>query len=189
MTAEVLEIRFHGRGGQGAVIASEILAHAAAAKGHHVQSFPYFGVERRGAPVTAFTRLDDKPIRLRSAIYEPHHVVVLDGGLVRTVDVTLGLRPEGTVLVNAERGPDSLRLPRGRGATVDATGIALRHGLGTKAVPVVNTAILGAFVRVVPIVPLETLLTAIAEHVPSRRDENVAAAREAYGTVLLEVTP
>ncbi len=179
----MMEIRFHGRGGQGAVVASEILAFAAFHEGFHIQSFPFFGVERRGAPVTAHTRIDDRLIRIRSDVYEPDHVVVLDASLLRVVDVTQGLRTGGTVLVNADRGPGVLRLPRGRIATVDATAIALRHMLGTRTAPVVNTAMLGAFVRLVRIVSLESLLDAIRSHVPAEPDANVAAAGEAYEAV------
>jgi len=179
----MMEIRFHGRGGQGAVLASEILAHAAFREGFHVQSFPFFGVERRGAPVTAHTRIDDRPIRIRSDMYEPDHVVVLDASLLRVLDVAQGLRAGGTVVVNMERGPGALGLSRGRGATVDATAIALRHGLGTRTAPVVNTAMLGAFVRLVRITSLESLLDTIRRQVPSDLEGNAAAATEAYESV------
>jgi len=92
----VIEIRFHGRGGQGAVIASELLAQAAFLEGKHPQSFPFFGVERRGAPVTAFTRIDDAPIQIRTSITAPDIVVVLDSGLMRTINVIAGLKPTGS---------------------------------------------------------------------------------------------
>jgi len=97
----MIEIRIHGRGGQGAVIASEVLAMAAFREGKHVTSFPAFGVERRGAPVAAFTRIDDRPIRLKCEIYAPDHVVVLDPSLLQVVDVTAGLKPGGWILVNS----------------------------------------------------------------------------------------
>ena len=96
----MIEIRFHGRGGQGTVIASELLAQAAFIEGKTPQSFPFFGVERRGAPVTAFTRIDDKPIQVRTSIMTPDIVVVLDPGLLRTINVTAGLKPNGLLLVN-----------------------------------------------------------------------------------------
>lgn len=182
----ILEIRFHGRGGQGAVIASEILAHAVFREGRYVQSFPFFGVERRGAPVTAFTRIDSRPIRVRSNIYEPDHVVVLDASLMRTVDVTQGLRRGGTILVNSERSPEALGVDApGPLCTVDATSIALRHDLGSPTAPIVNTAILGAFVRVVDVASLDSLIAAIQENVPSRPEANAAAAREAHESVVL----
>ncbi|EQD62299.1 hypothetical protein B1B_07325, partial [mine drainage metagenome] len=96
----MLEIRFHGRGGQGAVVASELLAEAVFLDGKVAQSFPFFGVERRGAPVTAFTRIEDHPIQIRSFIEEPDVVVVLDPGLLRDTPVTEGLKPGGLLLVN-----------------------------------------------------------------------------------------
>jgi 2-oxoacid:acceptor oxidoreductase gamma subunit (pyruvate/2-ketoisovalerate family) len=182
----VLEIRFHGRGGQGAVVASEILALAVFREGRYVQSFPFFGVERRGAPVTAYTRIDDRPIRIRSNIYEPHHVVVLDAGLLQAVDVTQGLREGGTLLVNAEREPAALDLPpRVRLAVIDATAVAMAHGLGSRTAPLVNTAILGAFVRLVDVASLDALLDAIKEEAPSNPEGNAAAARDAYDAVVL----
>jgi len=99
----VKEIRIHGRGGQGSVTAAELLAVAAFEDGKYSQAFPFFGVERRGAPVTAFTRLSDKKIRLRSQIYEPDYVIVQDATLVSAVDVTAGLKPDGIVIVNSEK--------------------------------------------------------------------------------------
>src|SRR3972149_4777947 len=139
MRPALMEIRFHGRGGQGAVLASEILAHAAFREGFHVQSFPFFGVERRGAPVTAHTRIDDRPIGIRWDRYEPDLFVVLDASLLRVLDVAQVLRAGGTVVVNMERGPGALGLSRGRGATVAATAIALRPGLGARPAPGVDT--------------------------------------------------
>lgn len=179
----MMDIRIHGRGGQGAVLASEILAVAAFREGYSVQSFPFFGVERRGAPVTAYTRIDDRPIRIRSNVYEPDHVVVLDASLLRVVNVTEGLRRHGTVLLNAEHRPPNLADANMRVAFVNATDIALKHGLGSKTAPVVNTAILGAFVRLVRIASLEGLMETIADKVPAAPDRNVAAAREAYEAV------
>jgi 2-oxoacid:acceptor oxidoreductase gamma subunit (pyruvate/2-ketoisovalerate family) len=180
----MLEVRFHGRGGQGAVIASELLAQAAFLEGRQPQSFPFFGVERRGAPVTAYTRIDDAPIRVRTAVTNPDIVVVMDPGLLRAVNVTAGLKPEGLLLVNAEAFPT---LPTGnapaRVAVVDATGIALAHGLGTRSVPIVNTAILGGLVRAGRVVSLDSLLEAIRTFVPACPEENAAAAREAYERV------
>ncbi|MCK5562096.1 MAG: 2-oxoacid:acceptor oxidoreductase family protein, partial [Thermoplasmata archaeon] len=105
----MIEIRFHGRGGQGAVVASNILAEAAFREGKDVQAFPYFGVERRGAPVTAFTKIDEKPIRVRSQIYEPDHVIVLDQSLLRSIDVAQGIKPGGLILVNIDKTPGEIR--------------------------------------------------------------------------------
>ncbi len=177
----MVEIRMHGRGGQGAVIAAKILASALFKEGKHAQSFPSFGVERRGAPVLAFTRIDDKPIRLRCEIYEPDHLVILDPSLIVHTPITAGLKPGGTILVNSERDGGSLGLPAEfRIATIDATGIAVRHGLGSKAIPVVNTAILGAFARLTGLVGIDAVSAAVRESVPAKQDANERATREAY---------
>jgi 2-oxoisovalerate/pyruvate ferredoxin oxidoreductase gamma subunit len=181
----VIEIRFHGRGGQGGVIASELLAQAAFLEGKHPQSFPFFGVERRGAPVTAYTRIDNAPIPIRTSITAPDIVVVLDAGLMRTINVTAGLKPDGLLLVNSEKAPDKLDVPfKGRIATVDATGIALAHGLGSKATPITNTAILGALAQASGIVTLDSVRRAVERFVPAKPRENVAAAEDAYHHVL-----
>jgi 2-oxoacid:acceptor oxidoreductase gamma subunit (pyruvate/2-ketoisovalerate family) len=182
----VIEVRFHGRGGQGAVIASELLAQAAFLEGKSPQSFPFFGVERRGAPVTAFTRIDDRPIQIRTSITTPDIVVVLDAGLMRTINVLAGLKPTGLLLVNTEKAPDAVagKFP-GRTATVDATGIALAHGLGTKATPIVNTAILGALARAGGIVSLDSVVQAVLRFVPAKQEANRLAAEAAFHDVQL----
>lgn len=177
----MIEIRIHGRGGQGAVIASKVLAVAVFHEGKFVQSFPSFGVERRGAPVTAFTRIDDRPIRLRCQIYEPDHLIVLDPTLLEAVDVTAGLKPGGWVLINSSKPPAAFALPPTYCvSTVDASAIAIRHRLGPASAPIVNTAILGAFARVTGIVGIEAVCAAIRDAVPVKQDANVAAAQEAY---------
>ena len=180
----MIEIRFHGRGGQGVVVASEVLADAAFREGKRVQSFPSFGVERRGAPVLAFTRIDDRPIRIRCQIYQPDHVVILDPTLLEVQDVTAGLETGGWVLLNSADPPESFGLhSRFRVATVDANHIAFKYRLGPRNAPIVNTSILGAFSYVTRIVGLEALCEAVREAVPVRPEENVAAVREAYGSV------
>ncbi|MCX8103228.1 MAG: 2-oxoacid:acceptor oxidoreductase family protein [Candidatus Bipolaricaulota bacterium] len=181
----MIEVRFHGRGGQGAVVASEILATALFKEGKFVQAFPAFGVERRGAPVMAFLRFDSVPIRRRCQIYEPDHVVVLDPTLLLAVDVTAGLKPDGTILINSDSPPENFAaLQKFLVATVPAGEIAVAHNLGTRTNPIVNTAILGAFARLTGFVSLETLLDAIAEKIPERqRERNQAAARAAYERV------
>lgn len=180
----MIEIRFHGRGGQGAVIASEILASALYNEGKHVQAFPTFGVERRGAPVAAFLRIDSRPIRLRCQVEEPDHIVILDPTLIRSVDVTSGLKPGGWVIVNCEHLPELPGLNREcRVATVDAAAIAASHGLGARTNPIVNTAILGAVARFPGIVDLESVVTAIEGKVPAKAEQNMLAAREAYQAI------
>lgn len=177
----MIEVRFHGRGGQGVVVASEVLARAAFKMGFEVSSFPFFGVERRGAPVTAYARIDERPIRIKSSIYEPDYVVVLDSSLLKGVDFLEGLKDGGRVLINYPSAKALPQLPsRYRYFVIDATSIAAAHGIGTQTAPIVNTAIMGGFARVCEKVSLEQVLESIRELAPSKKEENVAAAREAY---------
>jgi 2-oxoacid:acceptor oxidoreductase gamma subunit (pyruvate/2-ketoisovalerate family) len=175
------ELRIHGRGGQGGVIASKLLASALFLEGRHVQAFPSFGVERRGAPVTAFLRFDDRPILLRCEVTEPDDLVVLDPTLIAAVDVTAGLKPGGGILINSDRPPETYAElgRRFRVATVDASAIARRFGLGSKAQPIVNTAILGAFATFSGAVRLDSVCRAITDEMGGPREADVAAAREA----------
>jgi 2-oxoacid:acceptor oxidoreductase gamma subunit (pyruvate/2-ketoisovalerate family) len=167
------------------VIASKLLAVALFREGEWVQSFPAFGVERRGAPVTAFLRLDDDPIRLRCEITEPDDLIVLDSTLIDAIDVTAGLKRGGTILVNTEKAPEEYPklLEHFRVATIDASGIAIRHGLGTKSQPIVNTAIVGAFAAEFGLIGLEAVKAAIDDEVPAKREANYEAAVEAFGSV------
>src|SRR5512136_622356 len=120
----MIVIRFHGRGGQGSVVASKVFAVAFFYENLYVQSFPAFGVERRGAPVMAFLRVDKQPIQLRVSIYEPDHIIVLDPTLIGAVDVTSGLKPNGWILINSHQPPEVFGDLKGfRTATVDATSI------------------------------------------------------------------
>jgi 2-oxoacid:acceptor oxidoreductase gamma subunit (pyruvate/2-ketoisovalerate family) len=186
----MIEVRFHGRGGQGAVIASEILAAALFAEGKFVQAFPAFGIERRGAPVTAFLRISSSPIRLRCQIETPDHVVILDPTLIAVVDVTAGLKQEGWIIVNTDHEPSafpSLTEQGWRVATVDAADIAARHELGARTNPIVNTAILGAFAQVTGMVRLDSVVRAIEEGVPVKPSQNREAAREAFASVQMPV--
>lgn len=179
------ELRIHGRGGQGAVIASKVLAVALFQEGRWVQSFPAFGVERRGAPVTAFLRVADTPVRLRCEITEPDDLIVLDPTLVEAIDVTAGLKEGGGILINTDRPPSAYGAlaRRFRVATVDASRIATGHGIGTRSQPIVNTAILGAFATWSGLVSLDAVCAAIDEEVPTRTEDNRAAAREAAEAV------
>jgi 2-oxoacid:acceptor oxidoreductase gamma subunit (pyruvate/2-ketoisovalerate family) len=181
----MIEIRFHGRGGQGAVVASRILATSIFLDGKYSQSFPAFGVERRGAPVTAFLRVDDKPIRIRTEIYEPDHLVVLDPLLVQQVPLANGLKKDGIVIINSNKKPLEFSGPfKGfRVATVPAGKIAVKYHLGSPQSPIVNTAILGAVAKVLGVVTLESLIEGIKTDVPAYTENNAAAAQEAYGTV------
>ncbi len=184
----MIELRIHGRGGQGAVVASKTLAQAAFQTGTYVQSYPDYGVERRGAPVVAFARIAEPgdDLFVRQDIREPDHILVLDAALLASANPMSGLRPGGWVVVNSPYLPGDLGIdPSYRVATVDASKIALHHRLGTAAQPVVNTAILGAFVRATGIVTLDDLLTAIEHEVPVKVEENRVAATEAYEKAVL----
>ena len=178
------EIRFHGRGGQGTVVASILLAKAFFSDGYYVQSFPVFGVERRGAPVEAYLRLDTEKILIRCNVYTPDHVVVQDVKLLDTVPVTGGLKPGGWILINAATDPQSLAAFSGfRLARVDATGIAIENRLGTRTHPIINTAIIGAFARLLEKPPLEMICDAIKEEITTSPEQNIRAAKEAYESV------
>ena len=180
----MIEIRFHGRGGQGAVVASELLARAAVMNRLHAAAFPFFGVERRGAPVTAFCRIDLKPIRTHSEIYFPDYVVILDPSLIGMTDVLHGLKPDGSVLINTPKSPSEIHGLRWSNiSTVDATGIAIELGLGTEVAPIVNTAIIGAFSKICPQVTIDSIVESIMRAAPSKKEENAAAARKAFETV------
>ena len=181
---QMIELRIHGRGGQGAVVASKVLAEAAFLRGRYVQSYPDYGVERRGAPVVAFARIAEPGRRVLRA---PGHSRARITCWCSTPPCwprprcCRASRPGGWVVVNTPEDPGSLGVPAEyRVATVDAAGIAVRHGLGSRSQPVVNTAILGAFVRATGVVELEALLEAIDLEVPVKAEENRAAATEAY---------
>lgn len=182
----MIEIRIHGRGGQGTVVASKVIASAFFKAGKFVQVFPEFGVERRGAPVTAYARVDDDLINLRCRIYEPDHIIVLDHTLMPAVDVTEGLKTGGWALINSELPPDEIDAPQQFNiASVDATKIALKYGLGTRSSPIVNTSIVGAFARITGLVDIDSVSKAIEEEVPVEQLLNVKAAREAFESVLI----
>lgn len=181
------EIRFHGRGGQGAVIGSEVLAHAFFHEGKFVQAFPAFGVERRGAPVTAFCRMDDRNIYLRSQIYHPDHVVVLDALMIESVNVVDGLKPGGSIVINASRDPEYYRDFFGDAFgvfVIDAAAIAVAHHLGSASNPIVNTAIVGAFAKATGLVGIDAVLKAIEADVPVKKTQNQQAAQAAYDQVI-----
>lgn len=180
------EIRFHGRGGQGTVVASILLAKAFFSSGHFVQTFPVFGVERRGAPVEAYLRLDQKKILIRSNVYTPDHVAVQDIKLLESVDVTAGLKKGGWILVNAPERPGNMDLFHGFNlAWVDATSIALENKLGTSTHPIINTAMIGAFARMLEMPPLDKIAAAIKENISIKPEQNIRASKEAYENVEL----
>jgi pyruvate ferredoxin oxidoreductase gamma subunit/2-oxoisovalerate ferredoxin oxidoreductase gamma subunit len=178
------EIRFHGRGGQGTVLASVALAKAFFKSGFWVQTFPVFGSERRGASVEAYLRLDKHKILARCNVYEPDHVLVQDAKLLETIDVLKGLKAGGWILLNTPLSPEEIGgregFARFRIATVDASRIAREHGLGSPSQPITNTAMLGAFARIMGAPDLRDLLESIIEEMPARKPENASAAEAAY---------
>lgn len=180
----MIAMRFHGRGGQGAVIASKLLATAFFNEGWEVQAFPSFGAERSGAPVMAFLRVDRDRINTHYQVYEPDHVIVLDPVLLQTVNVTAGLRPGGWLVINTPREPGALDIPDTFNvATCDATAVALAHGLGSRTMPIVNTAMAGAFAAATSLVGLASVVAAIPDLVPVEIAGNQSAAGDAFSNV------
>lgn len=175
------EIIFYGRGGQGAVIASRLLAIAAFKEGKNVQSFPFFGVERRGAPVTAYTRLGNSEIRKRVPIKEPDYVIVLDPTLLESIDITKGLKENGCILINTQASKNSFPFSKRFNVfTFDAAKTASKYKLGPKSAPIVNTSILGAFSKFTKEIGIKSLVDAIKEAAMIKMGENIKAAEEAY---------
>jgi len=180
----MFQVRIHGRGGQGAVTAAELLSVAAFLEGKHAQAFPSFGPERSGAPVAAFCRVDGVPIRTHEPIVEPDAVVVQDATLLHAVDVFQGLEPQGYVLLNSGKAAEQLglpdrasRLPPGHACAIDASAVAQRY-LGK---PVPNAALLGGLAALTGVVGLESLVAAIGQRFRGNaREGNEAAARAAY---------
>jgi len=183
------EIRWHGRGGQGAITAAKILAQAAYLEGYHgVTAAPSFGAERRGAPVSASTRISPQTIMVVSQVENPNVVVVLDHTLLKFEEVTSGLIKGGWLIVNTKRHPKELNLGSDFNiATADATGVCSRLGLVVAGLIVVNTAILGAFIRATKAVGMASVEKAIIEKFSkSSVDINIAAITQTYEITQLE---
>jgi len=181
----VLEVRWHGRGGQGAWTASELLARTALAEGKFIQSFPEFGPERMGAPVMAFTRISTQPIRIHCAVYDPDVVVVLDSTLLKSVPVTAGINSkDDVIIVNSADEPKSvredLRVEKGRVWTIPATEIALKV-LGS---PITNTAMLGAVARATAVVTMEGIEKTVKQRFRvDLAEKNMVVIKQAYREV------
>ncbi len=186
------EIRFHGRGGQGAVIASRILAQALFFEGRYAQSFPTFGAERRGAPVAAFVRADDTFINVRSRVTKPDFVVVMAARLIEAVPVSDGLKDDGIILINSDQPAQVFNLdpradsekPSYQVITVNLNLIALEHGLGNEIMPLINAPVLGALAKISGLVKPESLLQALPFFIPAKLAENEKALLEAYETAI-----
>ena len=191
MNNKYIEVRWHGRGGQGAVTAAEILAQAAYYDGYKgVTAAPFFGAERRGAPVIATNRFAREPVRTFSLVQKPAVVVVLDETIMRVVDVSAGIRPDGIVLINSKKSPDQIVLPSHlRVAVTDATQWATEAGLIISGAVLVNTAILGGFSKATGLIGIESVEKALRNHFKGDAGEkNVLGARLAYeGTSVSEV--
>jgi pyruvate ferredoxin oxidoreductase gamma subunit len=177
-----IAIRFHGRGGQGAVTASKLIAEAAHLKGFYGQSMPFFGAERRGAPVIAFTRISDEPIFETSQVYHPNIVVVLDPIIMDAVDIFKGVKEGGTIVINTTKSPDEFSFNQKYLdiITVDATGIAIKHDLKLAGMPVVNTPMLGALARAPVPFGLDATESIVKVKFRKAGAKNIAAIREAY---------
>jgi 2-oxoacid:acceptor oxidoreductase gamma subunit (pyruvate/2-ketoisovalerate family) len=178
----MIEIRFHGRGGQGAVTAARLLAEAAFNEGKYCQAFPSFGAERRGVPVTASTRISSNPIVVVSQVEKPDVVVVLDITLLKHQEVTSGLVDGGWLIVNCTQHPKDLDIKRDLNiACADATGVCRELGLMVGGLPMANTAMLGAFVRATQIVNMSSLEKTIKERFPNNATGiNIAAITKTY---------
>jgi len=182
----LIEIVLHGRGGQGSVTAANLLVAAALEDGNKgVQAFPFFGAERRGAPVKAFARISEEEIHLRSEIYSPDIVIVLDESIMDIVDVLKGLKENGKILINTRKNPDDFDFSnKFKVATVDATGVAIKNEILVGGIPVVNTPILGAVPKILDKVTLKSIQNTVTNKWKGDlRDKNIKATQEAFDSV------
>lgn len=179
------EIRFHGRGGQGAVTSAELLAQCAISQDKFAQAFPSFGPERRGAPVMAFSRIDDKPIKNRTAIYEPDIIIILDPSLYKVVEVTKGLKQDGWVIINSPLSSEEVKKElkwEGKVAVVNANQIS-REEIGRV---ITNTTLLGSLLKAVPLVNLDKIKEKIKERFGNLAEKNIKAFDRAYNETKIE---
>ena len=182
----MIEVRIHGRGGQGGVTSAELVALAAISEGKYAQAFPSFGPERRGAPVLSFIRVDTAPIKMRYEIRKPDVVVVLDPTLITVANVTSGLKKEGTIIINTGRPIEELKKQfniEAKTATVDATKIA-REILG---LPIINTTMIGALVKATGIVEMKSLIEPLKHRFGRIAEKNIKVCEKAYNETNMEV--
>ncbi|MBW1645732.1 MAG: pyruvate ferredoxin oxidoreductase subunit gamma [Deltaproteobacteria bacterium] len=175
----MIEVRFHGRGGQGGVTSAEMLAIAAINEGKYAQAFPSFGPERRGAPVIAFARVSDRKIRNRTKVYHPDIVVVLDPSVLKIVNVEDGLKEDGVLVINSAKSVAELRQDYGFKtalARVDATRIAMEE-LG---LPITNTTMLGALVKANGLIAVDSLVGPLEHRFGRIAARNIKAMQRAY---------
>jgi pyruvate ferredoxin oxidoreductase gamma subunit len=176
----MIEVRFHGRGGQGAVTSAELVALAAINEGEYAQSMPSFGPERRGAPVVAYLRVSKEPIRIRAEVIKPDIVVVLDDSLIHIMDVTSGLKKDGLLVASTKMNEADIRGAanyKGRLATVDALTIAMEM----LKVPITNTTMIGALLKAEGLVPFDAVVKQIEKRFnPKLAERNVDAMKRAF---------
>lgn len=175
----MIEMRFHGRGGQGAVTSAELVAQAAIDTGKYATAFPSFGPERRGAPVVAFARVDERPVRIRSKVYNPDAVIVLDPSLVEIANPIEGLRDGGVLIINSSHDPETIRKQlsfSGRLAVVDATRIA-KEVIG---LPITNTTMVGALVKATNLLTVEALKEPFKRRFGKIASRNIEAMERAW---------
>jgi len=179
VTSKLIEIRWHGRGGQGAVTSAELVAQAAINEGKYAQAFPSFSPERRGAPVLAFNRINsEEPIRTRAEVDQPDVVIVLDSSLLAILDATSGLKEKGTVIINTKKSAEQIRSEfgiSGRLAIVDATKIAQESG-----VPTVNTTMVGALIKATNVITLEAMKEPLEKRFGRVAERNIQTMKRAY---------
>ncbi|MFQ5996411.1 MAG: 2-oxoacid:acceptor oxidoreductase family protein [Dehalococcoidales bacterium] len=184
MTSKLIEIRWHGRGGQGAVTSAELVAQAAINEGKYAQAFPSFSPERRGAPVLAFNRINpDEPIRTRAEVDQPDVVIILDSTLLSILDATSGLKKNGTVIINTRKSAKEVRSEigiSGRLAIVDATGIAQESG-----VPAVNTTMIGALIKATNVITLKSMKEPLEKRFGRVAERNLKAMERAYQETIM----
>jgi len=185
-TSKVIEIRWHGRGGQGVVTSAGLVAEAAIDEGKYAQAFPSFGPERRGAPVAAFVRISSKePIRVRSEILTPDVAVVFDVRLIETADATSGLKENGLLVLNANKPISELEREldnKWELAALDASKIAVE----TLGIPIVNTTMVGALIKATSIIKLESLFEPLRRRFGRLADRNIEAMKRAYEETIVK---
>jgi pyruvate ferredoxin oxidoreductase gamma subunit len=182
----MLEMRWHGRGGQGAVTSAELVALAAISEEKYAQAFPSFGPERRGAPVLAFNRINEgAPVKMRSEVTKPDVVIVLDPSLLKIVDVTSGLKSGGYLIVNTKRSIDDIKSEYNgdyKVAVLDALKIA-KEKLG---VPITNTSMMGALIKVTGCVNMESVIDPLHHRFGRIAEKNIVACQTAYEQTVVE---
>ncbi|MBN1857461.1 MAG: 2-oxoacid:acceptor oxidoreductase family protein [Dehalococcoidia bacterium] len=182
----MLEVRWHGRGGMGSVTSAELFADAVIDEGRYAQSFPSFGPERRGAPVTAFLRISDEFIRVRTDIAKPDVLVVIDPKLLDQIDVTVGLKDTGKIIVNTSKSAKEVKAKYGFGKWKVATVDGMKIARETIKLPIANTAMMGALDRLTGSVKMESLEERIHERFGARAGANIEAMKRAYNELDME---